>query len=165
MTPVPPTHWLIDDYYDPDPTAPDKTYGRRGGFLDPVDFDPMGFGVPPSLVPSTDTSQLLALIVAQQVLDDAVRGQFAELDRSRVSVILGVTSGQELLGAMVSRLSGRCGCRAAASRRARGRRPGGVRRRSPTYIRTGRRARSPGCSATWSPAASPTASTSAAPTA
>lgn len=105
MTPVPSTHWLVDDYFDPDPSAPDKTYGRRGGFLGTIDLDPMAFGVPPNVVPSTDTSQLLALIVAQQVLDDAVRNQFSELDRSRVSVILGVTSGQELLGAMASRLN------------------------------------------------------------
>ena len=65
---VPPTHWLIEDYYDPDPKAPDKTYAKRGGFLSPVSFDPLEFGVPPSIVPATDTSQLLALIVAQRVL-------------------------------------------------------------------------------------------------
>ncbi|MEO6651914.1 MAG: SDR family NAD(P)-dependent oxidoreductase [Ilumatobacteraceae bacterium] len=105
MTSVPATHWLIDDHYDPDPSTPDKTYGRRGGFLDPIDFDALGFGVPPSALASTDTAQLLALIVAQRVLDDAVRGQFVELDRSRASVILGVTSGQELLGAMASRMN------------------------------------------------------------
>jgi acyl transferase domain-containing protein len=105
MTDVPATHWLIDDHYDADPATPDKTYGRRGGFLDPVAFDALRFGVPPSVVPSTDTAQLLALIVAQRVLDDAVRGQFTELDRSRASVILGVTSGQELFGAMASRMN------------------------------------------------------------
>ena len=105
MTDVPPSHWLIDDHYDPDPSVPDKTYGRRGGFLTPVDFDAMSFGVPPSVISSTDTSQLLALIVAQRVLDDAIRGQFSELDRTRASVILGVTSGQELLGAMASRMN------------------------------------------------------------
>ena len=104
MTDVPSTHWLIDDHYDADPSAPDKTYGRRGGFLEPIDFDALGFGVPPSVMPSTDTAQLLALIVAQRVLDDAMRGQFSELDRSRASVILGVTSGQELFGAMASRM-------------------------------------------------------------
>jgi len=105
MSDVPASHWLIDDYYDADMVAPDKTYGRRGGFLDPIDFDVMEFGIPPAVVPSTDTAQLLALIVAQQVLDDATRGQFSDLDRSRVSVILGVTSGQELLGAMASRMN------------------------------------------------------------
>ena len=105
MVDIPETHWLISDHYDADPNAPDKTYGKRGGFLAPVDFDAMGFGVPPNLVPSTDTAQLLALIVAQRVLDDAMNGQFDELDRNRASVILGVTSGQELFGAMVSRMN------------------------------------------------------------
>ena len=105
MTDVPPSHWLIDDHFDADPLVPDRTYGRRGGFLDPVDFDAMAFGVPPSVMPSTDTAQLLALIVAQRVLDDAMRGQFTELDRTRASVILGVTSGQELFGAMASRMN------------------------------------------------------------
>jgi polyketide-type polyunsaturated fatty acid synthase PfaA len=101
---VPSSHWLIDDYYHPDPSAPDKTYCKRGAFLGQVPFDPLQFGVPPSIVPATDTSQLLGLIVAEQVLADATRGQFSEIDRRRTSVILGVTSGQELLAAMVSRL-------------------------------------------------------------
>lgn len=101
---VPPGHWLVEDYYDPDPAAPDKTYAKRGAFLDPVDFDALGWGVPPSTIPATDTSQLLALVVAQKVLEDALRGQFETADRSRTSVILGVTSAQELLSSMVSRL-------------------------------------------------------------
>jgi acyl transferase domain-containing protein len=101
---VPASHWLVEDYYDPDPAAPDKTYARRGAFLDPIDFDALGWGVPPSTLPATDTSQLLALIVAQRVLEDALREQFESMDRSRVSVILGVTSAQELLSSMVSRL-------------------------------------------------------------
>ena len=101
---VPTSHWLIDDYYDADPKAADKTYCKRGSFLDPVDFDPLLHGVPPSVMPATDTSQLLALIVARQVLKDAAQGQFSEMDRSRMSVILGVTSGQELLSTMASRL-------------------------------------------------------------
>ncbi len=104
ITDVPASHWLIDDYYDADPAAPDKTYARRGGFLDPVGFDSLGFGVPPSSLPATDTAQLLALILAQSVLQDAARAQFETMDRSRISVILGVTSAQELLFSMVSRL-------------------------------------------------------------
>ncbi|MEM9189991.1 MAG: beta-ketoacyl synthase N-terminal-like domain-containing protein, partial [Myxococcota bacterium] len=104
ITDVPPSHWLVEDYYDPDPSAPDKTYANRGGFVPPVDFDPMAWGVPPSTIPATDTCQLLALIVAQRVLDDAAQGQFDYTDRERMSVVLGVTSAQELLGVMVSRL-------------------------------------------------------------
>ncbi len=104
MSDVPESHWLIEDYYDPDPSVPDKTYAKRGAFLPDVDFDPLAWGVPPSIVPATDTNQLLALVVARQVLDDASQGQFETMDRSRMSVILGVTSSQELLGSMVSRL-------------------------------------------------------------
>ncbi|MEE8522331.1 MAG: beta-ketoacyl synthase N-terminal-like domain-containing protein, partial [Thermoanaerobaculia bacterium] len=101
---VPPSHWLPEDYFDPDPKAPDKTYAKRGAFLSEIDFDPLAFGIPPTIVPATDTSQLLALIVARQVLDDAAAGQFSKLDKSRISVILGVTSAQELIGESVSRL-------------------------------------------------------------
>jgi acyl transferase domain-containing protein len=104
LTDVPATHWRIDDYYDADPSAPDKTYARRGGFLAPMDFDALGWGIPPSTIPATDTSQLLALIAARAVLQDAAREQFDTMDRSRISVILGVTSAQELLFSLVSRL-------------------------------------------------------------
>ena len=104
LSDVPESHWRIADYYDPDPKAPDKTYARRGGFLDLVDFDALAWGLPPSTLPATDTSQLLALIVAQAVLQDAAGEAFEHMDRSRISVILGVTSAQELLFSMVSRL-------------------------------------------------------------
>ena len=104
MTDVPATHWLIDDYYDPDPSVPDKTYCKRGAFLSPAAFDTLEFGLPPSMLESTDTSQLLALMVARQVLEDATAGQFSRIDRERVSVILGVASATELFGQMAGRL-------------------------------------------------------------
>ncbi|WP_437578421.1 SDR family NAD(P)-dependent oxidoreductase [Sorangium sp. So ce887] len=104
ITDVPSTHWLVEDYYDPDPSAPDKTYAKRGAFLRDVPFDPLEWGVPPSIVPATDTTQLLALIVAKRVLEDAAQGQFESMSRERMSVILGVTSAQELLASMVSRI-------------------------------------------------------------
>ncbi|MDB5101870.1 MAG: polyketide synthase, partial [Cyanobacteria bacterium RYN_339] len=104
ITEVPESHWLVGDYYDPDPKAADKTYCKRGAFLSPIDFDPVEHGIPPSIMPATDTSQLLALMVAKQVLDDATQGQFAAMDKERVSVILGVTSGQELFVEMGARL-------------------------------------------------------------
>ena len=101
---VPASHWLIEDYYDPDLSAPDKTYGRRGGFLPYVDFDSLGWGVPPSIIEATDSTQLLALMVAKQCLEDASGGDVDSLDKSNMSVILGVTSAQKLLGHMTARL-------------------------------------------------------------
>ena len=104
LTRVPADRWLVEDYYDPDPKAPDKIYVDKGGFLDVVDFDPMKWGVPPSIVPATDSTQLLALVVAERTLRDAFDdAALAEL-RDTTSVILGVTSAQKLLGEMNSRL-------------------------------------------------------------
>jgi polyketide-type polyunsaturated fatty acid synthase PfaA len=106
ITDVPPHRWLIEDHYDPDPRAEDKTYCKRGAFLSPCSFDPLEFGVPPNAIPATDTCQLLSLVAAKRVLDDVARGQPGEVDRERTSVILGITSGQQLfleVGARVRR--------------------------------------------------------------
>jgi acyl transferase domain-containing protein/NADP-dependent 3-hydroxy acid dehydrogenase YdfG/acyl carrier protein len=100
ITDVPADRWLAEDYYDPDPAAPDKTYARRGAFLPDVGFDPLAFGTPPNTITSTDTAQLLALMVAEQVLTDA--GGLASMNRDRVGVILGAAS-MELLSHMNAR--------------------------------------------------------------
>lgn len=89
ITDVPESRWLLADHYDPDPRAADKTYCKRGSFLGDIDFDPIEFGVQPAAIAATDTCQLLALIAARQVLDDAMKNQFREIDRERASVILG----------------------------------------------------------------------------
>jgi acyl transferase domain-containing protein/NADP-dependent 3-hydroxy acid dehydrogenase YdfG/acyl carrier protein len=104
LTEIPKAHWLIDDYYDADPKAPDKTYAKRGGFIPQVAFDPLEHGMPPNVIPATDTSQLLGLIVAKQLLEDVVHGPFPDALRERTSVIVGITSAQELLVEMGSRL-------------------------------------------------------------
>ena len=92
---MPASRWLIDDYYDPDPRATDKTYGRRGAFLPEVDFDPVHSGIPPNSLPAIDTSQLLALMVAERVIADCAVG--LPEDRERVSVLLGVAPLQLLV--------------------------------------------------------------------
>jgi len=101
---VPATHWLVEDFYDPDPSARDKTYCRRGAFLPPATLDPLEFGIPPQALSATDTAQLLALIVAKETLDEACRTQFRDIDRSRTSIVLGVASATELVGTMGARL-------------------------------------------------------------
>ncbi|MFH9298448.1 SDR family oxidoreductase [Streptomyces sp. NPDC017520] len=100
ITEVPAARWRAEDHYDPDPAAPDKTYARRGAFLPEVDFDPLAYGVPPANLPATDTSQLLALMVADQVLTDA--GGPAGVDRDRTGVVLGAAA-LELLPHMYGR--------------------------------------------------------------
>lgn len=104
ITEVPASHWLIEDHYDPDPAAPDKTYARRGGFLPPVTFDPLAFGISPTDVPHTDVAHLLALVVAEQTLVDTLRSGSSSVDGERTGVVLG-SSLLEMSGHMTSRLS------------------------------------------------------------
>ncbi|MCA9245035.1 MAG: acyltransferase domain-containing protein, partial [Phycisphaerales bacterium] len=101
---VPDTHWSLKDYYDADRARPDHTYCRRGGFLEPVKFDPVSFGIPPTVLEATDTAQLLSLMVARNALDDAGYGQSREFERERAGVILGVTGTQELVIPLGARL-------------------------------------------------------------
>ena len=97
-------YWRAEDYFDPDPSAPDMLYTTRGGFIDPVDFDPTEFGIPPTILEATDTSQLLGLLVASRALEDAGYGPGVEWNKDRASVILGVTGTQELVVNLGARL-------------------------------------------------------------
>ncbi len=104
ITEVPDSHWSPADYYDTDPKTPDHVYCKRGGFLKPVSFDPSEFGIPPSSLEATDTSQLLGLLAAKMALEDCGYGDSRDFDRDRTAVILGVTGTQELVIPLSSRL-------------------------------------------------------------
>lgn len=90
ITDVPSSRFPIEDYYDPNPRVPDKSYCKRGGFIPDIEFDPMEYGLPPNILEVTDIAQLLGLHVARQVLEDAGYGAGKEFDRDRTGVILGV---------------------------------------------------------------------------
>ncbi|NDJ20585.1 acyltransferase domain-containing protein [Nostoc sp. B(2019)] len=97
ITDVPSTHWSVEDYYDPNPrTSEDKTYCKRGGFIPEVDFNPMEFGIPPSILEVTDVSQLLSLVVAKEAMEDAGYGEQRDFNREMVGVILGVAMAKQL---------------------------------------------------------------------
>jgi polyketide-type polyunsaturated fatty acid synthase PfaA len=102
---VPESHWRIEDYFDPTPRAKDKTYGRRGGFIPKIPFDSLKFGLPPAALPSTDVSQILALLIAQRCLADADHGVEGRVDRRRTSVILGGAATTALVSHMSGRMS------------------------------------------------------------
>ena len=105
ITEVPASHWSVGDYFNADPKAPDMTYGRRGGFLDAVDFDPMGFGISPRDLEATDSTQLLGMHVAREALRDAGYGADSRVfDRERTSVILGVSGTLPLVIPLGARL-------------------------------------------------------------
>ena len=105
ITDIPDTHWSAEDYFDEDPKKPDHVYCKRGGFLNPISFDPTEFGIPPAILEATDTSQLLALMAAKAALENAgYDGTTKPFDKENTSVILGVTGTQELVIPLSSRL-------------------------------------------------------------
>ena len=101
---IPSTHWQVADYFDQDQKSADRTYGKRGGFLSPIDFNPMEYNIPPNVLEAIDTSQLLGLVAAGQALKDAGYGPDKEYDRNKTSVILGVTGTLELVIPLGARL-------------------------------------------------------------
>jgi acyl transferase domain-containing protein len=104
ITDVPPSRWSVEDYYDPDPKAPDKTYCKRGGFIPQIDFNPMEFGLPPNQLEVTDISQLLALVVAKQTLCDAGYDSDSGFNHDRTGVVLGVALARQLTMPLAARL-------------------------------------------------------------
>jgi polyketide-type polyunsaturated fatty acid synthase PfaA len=104
ITSPPQSYGLLQDLLDKDPKKPDHIYCNRGGFLPIVPFDPTEFGIPPTALEATDTSQLLGLVAAKMALADAGYGPDKAFDRQKTSVILGVTGTQELVISLGSRL-------------------------------------------------------------
>lgn len=110
ITPIPVgSHWNVADYFDIDPKSPDRTYAQRGGFISPVNFNPMEFGIAPKDIEATDTTQLLSLVAAQRALADAgyaagIGAKGRGFNRDRTGVILGVTGALELVIPLGARL-------------------------------------------------------------
>ena len=76
-------------FYDPESTAVDRFYCKRGGFVDDyVDFDPLQFGVMPKAAQSADPDQLLSLRVGVEAMRDAgyTTREFA---RERAGIVIG----------------------------------------------------------------------------
>jgi len=64
-------YWKIEDFYHPDPSAKDKSYGYKAGEVSEIEFDSMGFGIAPKVMEDISVEQLYALVVARQALLDA----------------------------------------------------------------------------------------------
>ena len=108
ITDVPDNRWKIEDYYDADMSAPDKTYCKKGGFLPEIDFNPLEYGLPPNILEVTDASQLLGLVAARDALEDAGYGKnserFTKELKEKTGVLLGVGGGQKLITPLIARL-------------------------------------------------------------
>ena len=71
ITEVPSDRWDWRMYYDPDRGAADKVNSKWGGFLEPIQFDPARYGMPPNSLASIEPLQLLTLEAVRAALADA----------------------------------------------------------------------------------------------
>jgi acyl transferase domain-containing protein/acyl carrier protein len=87
---VPPDRWDPDLYYDPDPSAPDKTYSKIGGWVREYPWSPLEWRlpIPPKVAQAMDVTQRWAISACREALLDYGHPQ-RPLDHDRTAVVLG----------------------------------------------------------------------------
>ncbi|MEU9688530.1 type I polyketide synthase [Amycolatopsis japonica] len=93
-----------EDYYSPDPKAPDRFYANKAAVLRDYEFDRIKYKVAGSTFRSTDTTHWLALDVAAQALADAGFPEGDGLPRSATGVVIGNSLTGEFSRANIMRL-------------------------------------------------------------
>ncbi len=91
---TPANRWSIADYYDPDPSTPDKSYSKLGGWVQGFQFDWKKYRVPPKVAAAMDEGQQWAVTIADEALTDYGYPN-RPLDPERLGVILGTAMGGE----------------------------------------------------------------------
>jgi len=93
----------LSDYYDPNPSTPDKTYGSKAAVIDGFEFDWISRRIPKSAYESTDIVHWLALETALKALED---GGFSRenIPAELTGVIVGNTLTGEQTRAQTMRL-------------------------------------------------------------
>jgi enediyne polyketide synthase len=101
---LPDERMRLEDYYDPDPTVPDRTYVAQAAVIEGWEFDRVGHRVAGSTYRAADVAHWLALDVAESALTDAGFGDGEGLPRRATGVHLGNTLTGEFSRANVMRL-------------------------------------------------------------
>lgn len=99
VTDVPQSRWDKEIFATAAGDGRGTSASTRGGFLPPIPFDPLRYGIPPNTLKAIEPAQLLALDVARRALEDA-GFENGGLDRERTSVVFGAEAGSDLSGAL-----------------------------------------------------------------
>ncbi len=92
---TPPDRWSTAHYYDPDPSAPSKTYSKIGDWVKGFEFDWKRFLIPPKVAAAMDESQKWAVTIAAEALDNYGFPN-RPLNTENTGVILGTAMGGEM---------------------------------------------------------------------
>ena len=101
---LPDERMRLEDYWDADPTAPDRFYARHAAVIEGYEFDRVAYKIGGSTYRSTDLTHWLALDIAAQALADAGFPMGEGLPRERTGVVVGNTLTGEFSRANVMRL-------------------------------------------------------------
>ncbi|MEG8181974.1 SDR family NAD(P)-dependent oxidoreductase [Nocardia terpenica] len=101
---LPDERMRAEDYYSPDPSAPDRFYSSKAAVIDGWEFDRVKYRIAGSTYRSTDLVHWLALDTTARALEDAGFPGGAGLPRESTGVIIGNTLTGEFSRANVLRL-------------------------------------------------------------
>jgi enediyne polyketide synthase len=88
---LPDERMRLADYWDPDPSTPDRFYARNAAVIEGYEFDRIAYKIAGSTFRSTDLTHWLALDVAAMSLADAGFPMAEGLPRERTGVVVGNT--------------------------------------------------------------------------
>ncbi|MEN3537586.1 type I polyketide synthase [Microbispora sp. ZYX-F-249] len=101
---LPDERMRLEDYWDPDPSTPDRFYARTAAVIEGYEFDRLGYRIAGSTYRSTDLTHWLALDMAGRALADAGFPEGEGLPRERTGVVVGNTLTGEFTRANIMRL-------------------------------------------------------------
>jgi enediyne polyketide synthase len=101
---IPDERLRLDDYWSPDPAAPDKFYSRKAAVIDGFEFDRVKYKVAGSTFRTTDMTHWLALDTAARALEDAGFADGDGLPKASTLVIVGNSLAGEFTRANLLRL-------------------------------------------------------------
>ncbi len=101
---IPPSHFLVSDYFEKEPSEFSKIYCNQGAFLEDYPFDPVEFGIPPNQLSAIDTAQLFGLVAAKRLMQDTQSIVNGSVKKKDISVILGVAAGSEMIEKMSAKI-------------------------------------------------------------
>lgn len=101
---LPPERMRAEDYYSPDPAAPDRHYTRMAAVLEGFEFDRVKYRIGGSTFRSTDMTHWLALDTVTRALEDARFPGGTGLPKATTGAIIGNTLTGEFSRANLMRL-------------------------------------------------------------